>query len=90
MDDSWNFYVLFRFGFVDYASVEEARAVLDQQGKIELDGQVLIVNYSERKLSTSKTKKTHVVREYYQISGKSGNKFLTKKFFHQYNCEGVQ
>lgn len=46
---------------MDYASVEEAKAVLDQQGKIELDGQVLIVNYSGRKLSTSKTKKTQLL-----------------------------
>ena len=26
----------------------------------------------------------YIVREFYQIFGKSGNKFLTKKFLHQY------
>ena len=27
-----------------------------------------------------------LVREFYQIFGKSGNKFPTKKFLHQYVC----
>ena len=28
----------------------------------------------------------HIVREFYQTFGKSGNKFPTKKFLHQYVC----
>ena len=31
----------------------------------------------------------HIVREFYQIFGKSGNKFLTKKFLRQYVCYGA-
>jgi len=53
------FYVLCSYGFVDYASVEEAKAVLDQQEDMELDGQVLILNYSGHKYSTSKTEMVH-------------------------------
>ena len=30
--------------------------------------------------------KIYLVREFYQIFGKSGNKFPTKKFLHQYVC----
>ena len=34
----------------------------------------------------NKKPETFIVREFYQIFGKSGNKFPTKKFLHQYVC----
>lgn len=39
----------YRFGFVEFANVEEAKAVFDKQENIEVDGEVLFVNYSARK-----------------------------------------
>ena len=35
---------------------------------------------------SNKLKEDVLVREFYQIFGKSGNKFPTKKFLHQYVC----
>ncbi|XP_065891260.1 uncharacterized protein [Dysidea avara] len=37
------------FGFVEYASLEEAKAVYDQQGKIKVDGHVVLINYATPK-----------------------------------------
>jgi len=33
------------YGFVDYATVEEAKAVFDQQEDIKVDGRVVYTNY---------------------------------------------
>ena len=37
------------YGFVSYASVEEAKAVFDEQKDIKLDGKVLFIDFSEGK-----------------------------------------
>ncbi|XP_065889936.1 nucleolin-like isoform X2 [Dysidea avara] len=38
------------FGFVEYSSVDEAKAVFDKQEEMVLDGRVLHINYSSRKI----------------------------------------
>jgi len=34
------------YGFVDFASVEEAKVVFDRQEEIEVDGRVLFINFA--------------------------------------------
>ena len=47
-------YYFYSFGFVEYSSVDEAKAVFDKQEEMVLDGRVLHINYSSRKIKQGK------------------------------------
>ena len=39
--------ILHRFGFVKFATVDEAKAVFDKEEDIVLDGRSLVINYGK-------------------------------------------
>ena len=47
----WNTLSSYRFGFVEFASVEEARAVFDKPENIMLGGRVIFIDYSIRAIA---------------------------------------
>ena len=48
---------------------------------LDHEGNILIADRGNDRIQ-----KLTLVREFYQIFGKSGNKFPTKKFLHRYVC----